>query len=229
MSLTGNGTNTINITPSTAASSGKVILSVNFGNNNCGYRTLTKTIWVGKPKISIFQQPVSTCNVILQLRSSVSNATLQEQGITNIQWIRNGEELSGNNYNFGGTYEPILIKATNSCGTTIYDSFIPFKLPVKCGAAPLQRLASKNETKTYYKIYPNPSGEVINIGLISEGMKVSNVTSIATLYDFNGVQKKEVEIINNNTSINVADLTKGIYILKINGDGIEETHQVIVN
>lgn len=229
VNLTGNGTNTIIITPSTANSSGKVTLSVFFGND-CGFRTLTKTIWVGKPKITVLQQPTSTCNAMLQIKTSATNATLQDQGITNVQWIRNGEELSGNNYNFGGTYEPILIKVTNSCGTTILDSYVPLRLPVKCGEAPL-RMSNSNSTAvvdTYYKIFPNPSNEIINIEL-SEGKIASNINSIATLYDFNGVQKKQVEIINNNATINVADLIEGIYILKINSDGIEETHQVIVN
>lgn len=228
VNFTGNGTNIINITPSTANLSGKVTISLNLGNNKCGDRSLTKTIWVGKPSVSIYQPAVSTCNTMLQLKS-VSTSILQEQGVTNIQWIRNGEELTGNNYNFGGTYEPILIKITNSCGTTILDSYIPLKLPVKCGVAPLRMANSNTPTVvTYYKIYPNPSSEIINIGL-NDGQKVINVNSNATLYDFNGVQKKQVEIINNNAAINIADLSEGLYILKINVDGIEETHQIIVN
>ncbi|CAD0001289.1 T9SS type A sorting domain-containing protein [Flavobacterium salmonis] len=229
VNFTGNGTNTINITLATPTSSGKVTLSVFLGNNNCGFRTLTKTIWIGKPKITIYQPPTSTCNTILQIRSAVTNATLQEQGITNVQWIRNGEELSGNNYSFGGTYEPILIKATNSCGTTILDSYVPLKLPVKCGVAPLRVANSNTPTvDTYYKIYPNPSSEIINI-VHNDGQKVINTNSKAALYDLNGVQKKQIEILYNNATINVNDLPDGIYILKIYVDGIEETHQIIVN
>lgn len=228
VNLTGNGTNTINITPSTATASGKVTLSVFLGNGDCGFRTFTKTIWVGKPSVSIYQPPVSTCNTILQLKS-VDTATLQEQGVTNIQWIRNGEELSGNNYSFGGTYEPILIKITNSCGTTILDSYIPLRLPTKCGVAPL-RVANSNTTEVdaNYKIYPNPSSEILNVSL-NDGKNIFSKNVTASLYDLKGVQKKQFEIINNNAAINVADLPEGIYILKINIDGTEETHQIIVN
>ena len=189
---------------------------------------LQKTVWIGKPNITIYQPPVSTCNPILQLRSGVSNATLQEQGITDVRWIRNDEEISGNNYNFNVNYDPIMIKVTNSCGTTIYYPFIPLVLPERCGVGPIQRLSSNSESKTYYKIYPNPSSEIINIRL-NTTKKISNINSFASLYDLNGIKRKYFEIIDSNTTVNINDLSPGIYVLRINIDEKEESHQIIIN
>jgi hypothetical protein len=52
VTLTSNGTNTVTITP-TASANGKVTLSLYLGNYNCGYKTVTKSIWVGKPSFTV--------------------------------------------------------------------------------------------------------------------------------------------------------------------------------
>jgi hypothetical protein len=44
----------------------------------------------------------------------------------------------------------------------------------------------------------------------------------------NGQEKRNVTVVNNTATINVNNLKKGIYILKISIDDAIESHQVIV-
>jgi hypothetical protein len=256
VTLTGNGTNSVTITPSTTASGGIVVLSINLGNSKCGYKTLTKTMWVGKPSLpnlltytnipydsTLLNAPY--WNPVWQFKTTSTNDLAEEfifkdllGNIILSKYSNNGNvEISASEIGIGhGETLSFYVYTKNACGeiNPFKKVLIKFTIyyPTECQygigqGCVLQRVSNQNTT-TYYKVYPNPSSEIINIGL-SDGKKASNINSIGTLYDFNGVQKKQVEIINNNATINVADLIEGIYILKINNDGIEETHQVIVN
>ena len=49
------------------------------------------------------------------------------------------------------------------------------------------------------------------------------------LYDLNNAEKCKVLLKDNKAQIDITGLKKGIYIVKINFDGQEESHQVIVN
>ena len=51
-------------------------------------------------------------------------------------------------------------------------------------------------------------------------------TIIAELYNLMGEIKSSVTIKNNVATINATSLPRGIYLLKINIDGVVETHQV---
>ncbi|HQK38829.1 MAG TPA: T9SS type A sorting domain-containing protein, partial [Flavobacterium alvei] len=80
-----------------------------------------------------------------------------------------------------------------------------------------------------YKIYPNPTSDIINISLVDEAQKpVTTSKIVAELYDFTGQPKYKVEVKNNIASINCNGLSSGIYILKIIIDGNVESHQVFV-
>jgi Secretion system C-terminal sorting domain len=90
----------------------------------------------------------------------------------------------------------------------------------------LRTVASNN---FIYKIFPNPSSNIINISLFDETLKPSPQAQItAKLYDINGLEKRSISVTNNTATINVSSLPKGIYILKINIDGVIESHQVVV-
>jgi hypothetical protein len=192
---------------------------------------ITKVIWVGKPKITIYQPTVSTCNTILQIKSATTNATLQEQGINYLSWERDGEEVgTGYNYSFGGYYSPIMLSATNTCGTTTYNSFIPLRLPVKCGSSPISRTSNSiNDNTSFYRIYPNPSKDIVNIDLRDQNNQPKKRIAITgELFDLMGQSKSKVEIIDNKATFSVRSLNKGIYILRIYINGQVESHQIIV-
>lgn len=236
VNFTGNGTNAINVTPSTPTANGKVVLSVNLGNAKCGFRTLTKTIWIGVPSFNFIRNNNESefCDTKYHYVSFFVN--LPEN--TTLEFISTSPSLgytsNGNLYTFKfgkgftGFFNPIA-EATNACGSYLAESAEEIYIK-NCNSLTSQNRAMQSDESKFYSIYPNPANEIVNVSILdTDRTPVSAAKILAILYDFNGVQKKQVEIINNNASINVADLIEGLYILKINVDGIEETHQIIVN
>jgi hypothetical protein len=51
VTLIGNGTNSVTITPVNTSANGYVTLNVNYGSNACGFITITKRVWIGVPQI----------------------------------------------------------------------------------------------------------------------------------------------------------------------------------
>jgi hypothetical protein len=97
------------------------------------------------------------------------------------------------------------------------------------GAFPIGLRTAKTIQINVFKIFPNPSGNNVNISLFNETLKPSPQAQItAKLYNINGLEKRSVSVVNNTAVINVSSLPKGIYVLKIDIDGVIESHQVIV-
>ena len=70
----------------------------------------------------------------------------------------------------------------------------------------------------------------IKIDLVDENLKpAKNAIIAAELYDILGMPKDKVTIIDNKAIVDVKNLNKGIYILKISIDGQEEGHQISIN
>ena len=61
------------------------------------------------------------------------------------------------------------------------------------------------------KVYPNPAKDVVTVDFRESGMRK------VSLYDVLGNLQKE-ELISSGSTINVSDLTKGVYILRLEGD-----------
>ncbi|MEN8250231.1 MAG: T9SS type A sorting domain-containing protein [Bacteroidota bacterium] len=69
-------------------------------------------------------------------------------------------------------------------------------------------------------VYPNPANNVINIRANREEIKGIR------MLDLNGKVVLELERFNQNL-INISNLKKGVYLLKINVNGIVETKKII--
>ena len=116
------------------------------------------------------------------------------------------------------------IKKSSIKSTIYYPTLCQYGIGQGCG---LQKIAS--QTSSFYKIYPNPTNDIVNISLVDETLKpVTTSVIMAELYDIQGQPRRNIQIKNNIASISVAGLPKGIYILNINIDEITEGHQVIV-
>jgi hypothetical protein len=236
VNFTGNGTNVINVTPSTPSANGKVTLSVNFGNGKCGFRTLTKNIWIGVPSFNLIRNNNESefCDTKYHYVSFFVN--LPEN--TTLEFISTSPSLgftsNGNLYTFKfgkgftGFFNPIA-EATNACGSYLLESAEEIYIK-NCNSLTTQNRAMQSGESKFYSIYPNPASEIVNVAILDADRTPGSVAKIvAILYDLNGVQKKQVDIINNNATMNVAGLPEGVYILKINVDGTDETHQIIIN
>ena len=117
-------------------------------------------------------------------------------------------------------YVDFTVKSTNSCGTFTYyaEEFINNG----CNGGSNRM----SDTKSEFKIYPNPSKDYVNIEL-DQSKKIAENTN-ASVYDLMGVVRKSISITDYNTKLYLEDLKKGIYILKINSENAVENHQLII-
>ncbi len=213
--------------------------------NPCGQTSdvTPKTVWVGAPSIPTkLTGPTTVSTGALVTYSATS------QGASSYEWWLPYPYETVDTFDYFGQNWQKLTNASSSSSIRVFTGFAgnsgliqvmgenecgfggAKSLSVSHGASggPIPRMA--NPTKnTKYKIYPNPSNDVVNIELSDQKIKGStNSKIIAELFDLSGNQKKKVEIINNIATISVQGLIKGIYILKINIDGQIESHQVSV-
>ncbi len=237
VSLAGNGTQNITLTALPNAS-GQIVISLTISNSTCGTRTLTKTIWVGKPNFWLKQNPQHIGQVGYSL-SIESTIPLNSQGVYNFTWttlVTGGcgylqystgltnylicylDDQNCNSLNY--CTRDIKVSASNSCGTLDYVASVGF------GLDPAARLT--NSVK-FYKTYPNPANSIINIELKDTELKpLNNSSIIAELYNIIGEVKRNIIVNNNIATLDVIGLPKGIYILRINIDGTIESHQVAI-
>jgi ribosomal protein L31 len=71
-----------------------------------------------------------------------------------------------------------------------------------------------------YHIYPIPANDVLNI----EGLSPNTSLSI---YSITGKELRQIKAANSTTSINISDMEKGVYFLKISAKGDAEIHKFI--
>nr|WP_315258208.1 T9SS type A sorting domain-containing protein [uncultured Flavobacterium sp.] len=216
--------------------SGSITLSLILGNSICGSTVLTKTIWVGAPAFNLVRDnnESETCDTKYHY---VKFFTYLPENVSLLEFTAISPSLgytsNGNNSytfkfakGFSGYFNPI-VKASNTCGVYIVEPAEEIYIG-NCSSLTSQNKLSSNES-TVYKIFPNPSSNIINISLFDETMVLSPQTIItAILYDLNGQEKRSVTVVNNTAVINVSHLIKGVYVLKINIDDVTESHQVIV-
>lgn len=211
---------------------GQGIVTASFQNG----MTITKNVSVGSPVFSITRgiTESETCDTKYHYVPFIINLPPGTSLKFNFLSPKVACSQNGNIYtfqflkNYSGTFS-IIATATNSCGSYMLDNegehFIN-----NCSSIGLANSNSITSNDTsFYKIYPNPSTDVVNVSLVDESQKpVTTSKIIAELYDFTGQSKQKVEVKHNTASINVAGLQKGVYILNINIDGNTEGHQVII-
>jgi hypothetical protein len=236
---------TINAINSTSSEQGFITANVN------GI-SVTKTVWIGKPNSYYTAERVEYCNFTYRAKDYPGT----NQGSTYTwQYISGTGGASASNFSSYGDFAnftacppfSITMKmiATNNCGTTEEE----VSLWLNNDQEEIQRVANPKETKTLdnlsfenklnktqmnsslrSNVYPNPSSDIINIQINDTNIisKTTDSKIVAKLYDLLGKQKREIKIINNSASLNVHDLQKGIYILKIIIDKKIESHKIIV-
>jgi hypothetical protein len=134
-----------------------------------------------------------------------------------------------NNANNGNVY----VRARNSCGWS--DWLYVGRSIENCsfsdpGCIMCYRTANSNTNKfnTIY-IYPNPVKDELFIKLKDFNNNVSQAEeTLIEIFDIQGKKVKNFTEINNNFSLDIRDLNKGIYLLKVQIKDIQETHKIIV-
>lgn len=220
-------------------------------------QTIIKTVWVGLPAVpqlvTYSNIPFDSTlmngpywNPVWQFKTTNPNDLVEEfifkdlsDNVIISKYPNGGTvEISASELGLGyGATLSFYVYTRNACGTinpikkniiksTIYyPTLCQYGIGQGCG---VQRIANPTPT-SYYKIFPNPSSNIINISLFDETITPSPQTLItAVLYDLKGQEKRSVTVVNNTASINVSNLKSGIYVLKIIVDGVTESHQVVV-
>ncbi len=240
VTLTGNGSSTVTLSTS-PTTTGYITLSLTISNANCGVRTLTKRIWIGLPYFNFVRDSGEFCDikwhhVIFNLNLPLGTTSFDLVGVQPaplaIQFgapYYGGEYAVTLKYGKGFTGNITFIgQATNACGSYYLesedDNFVKLCSELSTGNGN-RTINPLNET--FYKTYPNPSNNLVNIELKNQDEKPqSNAVIVAELYNMMGEIKRNVSITNNIATFDVIGLPQGIYILKINIDGNIESHQV---
>lgn len=223
-------------------SNGQGTITATFQNG----QTVSKTIWVGAPGLNNFSfdsTPHSLCfsdanyyytspqlNFDDRIKANFSGLTPAE-AISNSNWqwqTLNGIIMINGTRNIrqicpiAGGETSVSVRVQNTCG---WSSWYEFPLEVIQNSSLLNKQANIN----IFKIYPNPSTDIVNIDLKDQkNQPEKNTTISGELFDMMGQSKSKVEINNNRATFSVKGLSKGIYVLKIYINDQVENHQIAI-
>ena len=183
-------------------------LAVDFANNQTG--------WAGTYSTSATVEGMLKYTGLLEILSPVSNLTAQPTSNTvQLSWsepvtvplsynIYRNDTLIGNSPTVQYTDSPVAAGSQNYCVTSVYALG---ESPKTCATADVV-LGLANTDQAAYRIYPNPSSDIINI---STPVKFNEVRMISSL--------GKVVYENNTKGTNLRILTEGLepgmYILQI--------------
>lgn len=171
-------------------------------------------------------------NPTKQMQFTCNGITVVKQPVANYYFF-----LYASDFNIDeGNWFDVDAKVGNGCGFTSGSTTFRLYRPTSCqcgigsGCNQLPRMANPNNTtivnEKNFKVYPNPSNDIIIIEL--ENTTSTQTKSNASIYNILGTQVANFEIIEDKAIIDVKQFNKGVYILKINTDGKEENHQIII-
>lgn len=138
-----------------------------------------------------------------------------------------------------GTIFNVKAEYGNDCGFASTSRNFKLYRPTLCecgvgnGCLQLAKMANpklKNSTIekiNEIKIYPNPANDVINIDFGITNLSNPRSTNIS-IYNMLGIQVDSFNINESKTTLDVKKYAKGVYIIKITNDELEENHQFII-
>ncbi len=168
-----------------------------------------------------------------KITANFSGLTTAEAGvIANWQWqvLNPNISLSGNLnqrrvgiLNYGDT--GIKVRVKNSCGWSEW-----YELNFTVTEIPAIFNRMRNESSTQFSVFPNPVNDYLSIDFKDKKNSFKNKTIInAEISDmYNNTTKLDVNFINNKGTVDVRNLKKGIYILRISTNEKTEIHKIIV-
>lgn len=197
--------------------------------------TMRKEVWVGNPEDLSFDGIQGSSNISLNTveQYQIPFEKVSSQYYTNYYWsvfpTDKLQIVSSHNYQrdvfikgINEGFAQVRFHAINPCGSTTSTYFVHVR---------------SSNTYSNYTVYPNPSSDNLFLRSTinenpSQSELVTNYHSIGEpryeLFSFIGGLVKRSKINNGAATIEVSDLKKGRYILKIYGTKEEETHHIIV-
>ncbi len=217
---------------------GTVTISANVTSAECNGTVLTKQLWVGKPL-----DPTGITGARNVLPGSIVGYLANIPGATSYNWTAPVPYTTVSSYNFSGPNWQIRSTTQNSpiisaftgtagnngtvtvqgcnicgCGGTFTANIISSNTGIGMTPNP------QNPSSNIFSAWPNPASNIININLLDENSSPKDPDVTGQLYDFYGLQRGSVNIVNNQASIDVNNLPNGLYILQISYDSVIEGH-----
>ena len=197
----------------------------------------TKEVYVGKPYANLPQAPNLCTNSFsdpytLPASDGATSYRL-ESGSPNLQ-INGQSEVT-----FTNAPVPLIYFSSSSPGTYLVQLFTSNP----CGGESRGAMYVTSETCGLggpggFNVYPNPASSEVTIEANPEksnstyetqSLVIAQPTQLAKLYDFNGSFVKDIELDPyGTTKLDVSNLKKGMYFLKIQVKEEEETYKIIV-
>jgi len=214
--------------------SGLVTITAVFGICN---NSIVRQIWVGRPIVSFARGTAESESCDIKFHYVPFTFSVPPNSSIDIQFLwpkvtynrQNGNTFTFNfAKNYSGAFS-IYATVTNSCGSFFYESegehFIS-----RCSSINLRNSSSNSlDDSSYYKIYPNPSNDIVNIDLRDQNDQPAKEETIwGELLDMMGQSKTKIKISDNQATFSVRALKKGIYVLKIYKADQVESHQIAV-
>lgn len=237
--LTQNGNN-ITLIP-IGGYNGSAILTASVGSN-CENVSITKTIWVGKPKLTsayINGSANVNCNStyiykfmggVLGAENTRWEVSLQFDNVSAV----NNKTLYVDPTNRGSGY--VTFVASNACGETVFckpvnvsgsscgPAYINFPNQYSCGDLGFDLSSNSND----YMVLPNPASNSFTIVDTQNKTVTSTYEEITyQLYDLNAFMTLNGRLKNSRT-VNANSLKKGLYILKIQSQTKVEYHRILI-
>lgn len=124
-------------------------------------------------------------------------------------------------------YSYTKTKIGNSASVYGYVIIDTLKLGEYCFANGVSAVGIKaNERRNEVKVYPNPASDKINIDF-SRASIIPEKTS-CSIYSVDGKRVYEQEFEGDATQIDISTLSRGIYLLKLNGPDLNYSHKLII-
>ena len=240
--LNSNYGNQITISQNDPSKSGSIRLTATYGNSDCGTRSSTMTVYLGKPDAYTidsggnknymgggfyFPQAFGSTGSF-SVFSDTPNTTFTWSGPSNLNWWNTNNNTVEFYLNQSGNYF-FTATATNGCATHPY--FVSVNIG-GTGPDPMFRVAP-NPVKTNTLIVQDISSDSKNSKNINKTANTLSEDVTLTLYDFNGhvVQTKTLQrgSAGKEYRLDVSGLKNRNYFVKITCGTIEETYQIILN
>ncbi len=211
-------------------------------------KRIIKKVYFGSPTIANFEYgnfgtstsyciaPAYNYSYSIPELNGTNNVTANFSGLSaaeaslnaNWQWkklnnliILNGTKNSRNICTLGAGSTSVSVRAHNVCGWSDWVE-LPFEITEM---GPL----FDRSNESIYKVFPNPSNNLVNIDLVDSNHFPEATDSISgELFDMIGFSKGTITMVDNKASFSVLGLTPGIYIVKIYINGVPEAHQIAV-
>jgi subtilisin-like proprotein convertase family protein len=175
---------------------------------------------IGSPIITLFEEPCGdNDNINCTVDDAGVNFTCGATAPSIIGTVKPLEYLTNlNNLPADGTWILRVVDAYNGDGGIINAVSLSI-----CNIE--QSLSSPNNALSEIKVYPNPTRGILNINLASDIFG----TSTFIMYDVQGRQVVTKKSSNTLETLNVENLSEGIYMLTIENDLGKTTRKVVIN